>query len=180
MATKTLMTVEEFSRMHTAETEDFELVEGELIPLSSGTPRHAFVRDLAGDYLRSYLRRNRAGRAVAEVDCRIKDETIRRPDLSVFLGDRFQAVDLDSIPIPFAPDIAVEVLSASESAIDVHRKVKEYLTASAQEVWILDHVNGEVFVHSNAGIRLLQTGATLTSPLLPGFEAAIDDLFAGF
>jgi Uma2 family endonuclease len=39
MSTKTLMTVEEFAQMHTAETEDYELVDGELIPLPTGTPR---------------------------------------------------------------------------------------------------------------------------------------------
>ena len=44
MSTTTLMTVEEFARMSTPETVDFELVEGELIPLSSGTPLHAKPR----------------------------------------------------------------------------------------------------------------------------------------
>lgn len=83
--------------MHTAEREDYELVEGELIPLSSGTPRHAFVRDLAGDCIRSYLRRNQFGRALAEVDCRIKDETLRRPDLSVFLGPLNMLSDCGSV-----------------------------------------------------------------------------------
>lgn len=35
------MTVEDFAQMITADNEDYELVEGELVPLSSGTPRHA-------------------------------------------------------------------------------------------------------------------------------------------
>ena len=46
MSTKTLMTVEQFAQRNTADTEDFELVEGELIPLSSGTPLHSEIRDL--------------------------------------------------------------------------------------------------------------------------------------
>jgi len=37
----------------------------------------------------------------------------------------------------------VEVLSPSESAIDMHRKVPDYIGAGSQEVWVLDHVNGE-------------------------------------
>ena len=37
MSTKTLMTVEEFAQLRTADTEAYELVEGELIPLSSAT-----------------------------------------------------------------------------------------------------------------------------------------------
>ena len=38
MSTKTLLTVEDFAQMITADTEDYELVEGELVPLSSGLP----------------------------------------------------------------------------------------------------------------------------------------------
>jgi hypothetical protein len=39
MSAKTLMTVEQFAQMQTADTEDYELVDGELIPWSSATPR---------------------------------------------------------------------------------------------------------------------------------------------
>ncbi len=120
------------------------------------------------------------GRVVAEVDCRLSNETVRRPDLSVFLGDRLLQSDLNAIPLPFAPDIAVEVLSPSEGAIDVNRKVRDYLAAGCQELWILDHVNGELFVHSGAGIRMLLGGDKLQSVLLPGFEAVVGDLFTSF
>ena len=50
MSTKTLTTVEQFAQMRTGDTEDYELVDGELIPLSSGTPRHNLIRDLLGQY----------------------------------------------------------------------------------------------------------------------------------
>ena len=45
MSTKTLMTVEQFAAMITADTENYELVEGELVPLYSGTPYHNAIRD---------------------------------------------------------------------------------------------------------------------------------------
>lgn len=180
MGTKTMMTVEQFAQMHTAETEDFELVEGELIPLSSGTPRHNIICDLMGHLLWSYFRSNPVGKAVAENDCQVAPETVRRPDLSIFLGKRMQQIDLDTIPSPFAPDIAVEVLSPSESAVDVRRKVREYLLAGTQEVWLLDHTNGEVLVHTSAGIRVLQGPEFLESPLLPGFKAGVADLVTNF
>ncbi len=177
MSAKTLMTVTEFARMQTPDTEDFELVEGELIPLSSGTPKHSIIRDFVGDLLRSYLRNKRIGRAIGEVDCLISSDTVRRPDVSVFLGHRLKQIDLNTIPVPFAPDIAVEVLSSSESAVDVHRKVREYLGAGSKEVWILDHVNGELFVHTPNGIRLLTAEDALESPLLPGFIVPVGDFF---
>ena len=179
MSTQTLMTVDQFAQMRTADTEDYELVEGELIPLSSGNPLRADIRGLLEHLLRSYFDRNRIGRVLSEIDCRLTDETVRRPDVAIFLGDRFKTVDRKKIPVPFAPDIAVEVLSPSESAVDVHRKALEYLTAGSQEVWQLDHENGEVFVQTNSGIRLLRGEDILESPLLPGFSAAVSGLLAG-
>ena len=176
MSTKTLMTVEQFARMNIADTEDFELVDGELIPLFSGTPLHGEVRDLTGDMLRSYFRRYPIGKVFAEVDCRLSENTVRRADLSIFLGDRIQRIDMRLIPIPFAPDIAVEVLSPSEVAVEVKRKIHTYLAAGCKEVWLLDADKGDVEVHTLNAIRLLQGGQLLESPLLPGFSAAVREL----
>ena len=82
----------------------------------------------------------------------------------------------EKIPVPFAPDIAVEVLSASEIAVDVRRKVLDCLRAGSQEVWLLDHANGEILVHTSHGIRVLQAADVLESPLLPGFSVPVTDL----
>lgn len=172
------MTVEQFSQMHTSDTEDYELVEGELIPLSSGTPRHASIRDCTGDLLRSYFRRNAIGRAFAEIDCRVAEDGVRRPDLSLYLNERLLLIDLDKIPAPIAPEIAIEVLSPSESAVDVRRKVRDYLRGGSLEVWLLDYANSELQVHTATGIRLIETNGFLETPLLPGFRAAVTDLLA--
>ena len=178
MSTKAMMTVEQFVQMNTAETEDYELVEGELIPLSSATPLHAKICGWLEHLILNYFERNPVGRVFREIDCRISDDTVRRPDVSVFLGGRLQQIDLNKIPVPFAPDIAVEVLSPSEKAVDVNRKVRDYLGAGSVEVWLLDHANGEFFVHTKAGIRLLLGNDVLESPLLPGFAAAVSEFFA--
>ena len=180
MATATLMTVEEFARMTTPDTEDYELVEGELVPLSSANPRHAHVRDRLVQALWNYFDQSPTGVLLSEVDCRISQETVRRPDLSIFVAGRLDGIDQNKIPLPFAPDIAVEVLSPSESVVDVHRKVLGYLEGGSQEVWQHDHANGEVFVQTESGIRLLRGGAVLESPLLPGFSVAVTKLLAGF
>lgn len=176
MSTTTLMTVEQFARIQTAETEDYELVEGELVPLSSATPLHAKVRRRAERLVEDYFERNPIGEAFAEIDCRLSDYTVRRPDLSIFLGERSKQFDLNQIPVPFSPDIAVEVLSPSERAIDVNRKALDYLGAGSREVWLLDNTNGEVFVQTDADIRLLRGKDAIESPLLPGFSHAVSDL----
>jgi Uma2 family endonuclease len=180
MATKTLMTVQEFAQMHTSETEDFELVEGELIPLPSATPLHAKIRRRVERLLENYFELNPIGEPFGEVDCRLTDDTVRRPDVSIFLNPQLQEIDLKKIPILFTPEIAVELLSPPQIAIDVNRKIREYLGAGSKEVWILDYDNGEVFVHTKTGIRLLVGNEALESPLLPGFAAPVSDLLASF
>ena len=176
MSTTALMTAEQYAHLRTGETEDYELVEGELIALPSGTPLHAKIRDETGYLVRGYLKRNSIGAVYCEIDCRISEYSVRRPDLSIFLGERAALLEPNKIPVPFPPDIAVEVLSLSEAAVDVNRKVLEYLAAGTGEVWLLDHANAELFVQTNAGVRLLRAGGVLESPLLPGFSAPVADL----
>ncbi len=178
MGTKALMTVEEFAQLSANETEDYELVEGELILLSSGTIRHNKLRDLLGHLLWAYFKARAIGEAIGEVDCQLSDDTVRRPDLAIFLGEHFRQLDQNRIPVPFAPDIAVEVLSPSEKAIDVNRKIREYLGAGCQEVWLVDDANGELFVHAKSGIRVLAGPEALETPLLPGFAVTVAELLA--
>jgi Uma2 family endonuclease len=177
MSTKSLMTVEQFAGMTTADTENYELVEGELVPLSSGTPFHAKIQRKLMHLLEDFFAARGFGDCYQEIDCRTGGDSVRRPDVSVFLGDRASRIDPYQIPVPYAPDIAVEVLSPSERASDMHRKVGEYLSAGASEVWILDEGNQIVFIHSTVGIRKLSASEFIESLLLPGFRASISELF---
>jgi Uma2 family endonuclease len=68
MSAKTLMTVEQFAQMQAADTENYELVDGGLIPLSSGTPLHAKIRDLIGHLLWIYFKSNPIGESFGEID----------------------------------------------------------------------------------------------------------------
>ena len=178
MATATLMSAEEFARMSTPENEDYELVDGELIPLASASPQHNNTKDRIVQRVRNYFDEHPIGGSLSETDCRINDGTVRRPDLSIFLGDEWDGLDMTKAPIPFAPSIAVEVLSPSEHILDVTRKVRDYLAAGSKEVWLLDHANGELHVRTKDGIRLLQGDDILESPLLHGFAVKISQLLA--
>jgi Uma2 family endonuclease len=179
MATGALMTVEEFVQMETADNESYELVDGELVPLPSGTPLHSIIRDRMVQLVRNYFDRNPAGGAIGEIDCRISDDTVRQPDVAIILGERWLQLDLKKVPVPFAPDIAVEVLSPSEHVLDVNRKVRDYLSAGSQEVWLLDSENGELHVRTKTGIRILEQSDALETPLLPGFSVSVGTLLAG-
>jgi Uma2 family endonuclease len=173
------MSVEEFAAMPREEAVRYELVKGELVPLPSGTSRHAWIRDRLMIRLSVHLDVQRIGIALAEVDCRTIDDTVRRPDLSYFSRERWLLVDPDRIPLPFAPDIAIEILSPSEKAVEVNSKVAEYLAAGSGEVWVIDPKNIEVLVRSAHGVRVIRAGERLESPLLPGFSFAVSEALAG-
>ena len=81
------------------------------------------------------------------------------------------------------PDLAVEVRSPKTWHLDIGAKRREYRRWGTEELWLVDTPARTVFVY-RAGESLddaleLGPGEQLTSPLLPGFTLAIDDLFAG-
>ena len=128
------MTLEQFVQMDGEENRDYELVDGELIHLSSPIILHSIIRDRLVQLVGNNFDWNPIGGSASRTDCRINHDTVRRPDLSIFLGDRWQQLDVYATLIPFAPDIAVEVLSPSEHIMDVNRKVRDYLSAGSKEV----------------------------------------------
>jgi Uma2 family endonuclease len=175
MSSATLISVEQFAAMPQDEAVQYELVEGELFEMPSATPKHAWIRDELCGAFRHYLSQKRLGVAVGEVDCQTGRESVRRPDVSFYRQERWSLVDQDRIPVLFAPDIAVEVLSPSEKAIDVNRKVHEYFAAGASEVWIIDTENIEIQIRTPSATRQLAAGDKLESPLLPGFSVDVSE-----
>jgi len=170
------MSVEEFAQMETAETEAYELVDGVLVALSSPTPLHNIIRGRLEKLILIYFDQNPIGYAISETDSRLGRRTVRRPDLSIFLGDRWKNLNLTIIPIPLAPDIAVEVLSMSEHAGALARKIRDYFSAGSREVWVLDPENGEVTVRIKSEARIIEGTDILETPLLPGFSVSVATL----
>lgn len=84
---------------------------------------------------------------------------------------------------PVAPDLAVEVISDSETAKSVRQKVHDYLEAGTQVVWTVYPEDKLVEVHrlNDAGTLLTDTyrvGDTLTGGnVLPDFAVAIQAIF---
>ncbi len=162
--------------MRFADTEDYELVDGVLAPLPARTSRHNKMRDLIGHLLWTYFQRNPIGEVIGKNHCRVADGKVRLPDVSVFLADRLRLIDWNKIPAPFAPDIAIEVLSPSEGMMETRGKVREYLSSGSVEVWLIDPANREIQVHTLAGIRILEADGFLETPLLPEFRLRLADL----
>jgi Uma2 family endonuclease len=83
------------------------------------------------------------------------------------------------------PDIAVEIRSPSTWRYDIGVKKARYEEHGLPELWLVDTAADEVIVFRRSQPKAptfdvsleLARGDALTSPLLPGFALALDELF---
>jgi Uma2 family endonuclease len=101
-----------------------------------------------------------------------------QPDVSV-LSERAQATSGDDYFVR-PPELAVEVVSPSETARDLARKVDLLLAGGSLAVWVIYPEKREVRVFVPDGTSFTRRGAeTLTLPeLLPGWELPVAMFFA--
>ena len=101
------------------------------------------------------------------------------PDLAVILPDNDAVVG--ERMIEGAPDIVVEVLSSDRNR-DLVRKRQVYAEAGIPEYWIFDQVNQvarqlELRDGEYVERTVLTADDTLTTPLLPGLEIPLNNVF---
>ncbi len=181
MATKTLLTIAEFERLPDEDGVRYELDEGELIRMTFPTPRH---NDLVGSIyvlLREHVKSHSLGKVLPSDTGFVLSgdpDTLRGPDVCFVSEPRASGLDMDR-NIEGAPDLAVEVVSPSDSAQDLNKKVKQYFAAGCRMVWVVYPVTRDVAVHQADGSSHQVSGKQeLTAPdLLPGFAVPVSTLF---
>jgi Uma2 family endonuclease len=166
----------EFDALPYEEGRRWELLEGSLIEVSSATPRHQKIVSKLFLALERYLNGGR-GEVFMDVEFALSPLLRLRPDVCLLLVQKALALNLDVIPIPGAPDLAVEVISPTERASESHDKVRAYLRNGTTEVWQIFPKSRTVEIHCNEGSRTLDASQILTSSLLPGLEAAVQTFF---
>ena len=94
------------------------------------------------------------------------------------LGEPARQLDLDRIPIPGAPDIAIEIISPSERTSESQAKIAAYLRNGVTEVWQFYPKSRMVQIHRGNGSVSLTSQDQITTPLLPGFNLAVSEILA--
>ncbi len=81
-----------------------------------------------------------------------------------------------------APDLAVEVVSPSNSPLDMQQRAGEYLRAGCRLVWIVDPQNKAIDVYRPDGSRLVRhQGDTLDGyDVLPGLALSVTTVFTPY
>ena len=178
MATRTLLTLEQFDKLPIREGILYELNEGEVVTMTEPMPRHNWVRDNVAAALRGFAHSRKLGRVFVETVYQLTPETVRIPDLSFVPEDRMRDIDLDR-RIQGAPALAVEVVSPTDLAEELTQKVKQYLAAGAKAVWVFYPKTREVQIYrADGGSLVRREHETLEdADLLPGFSLDLDAVF---
>ena len=109
----------------------------------------------------------------------------RAPDVSFITKERLRALGFKSTDrsfIPGAPDLAVEILSPSNTRAEIDERLRDFFASGTQIAWIINPDTECVEVcHAPDKRKLLGSGADLDGEhLLPGFRYPIADLFKGW
>ncbi|HME01324.1 MAG TPA: Uma2 family endonuclease [Terriglobia bacterium] len=178
MATKTLITVEEYDALPETENGvEYELSEGELIVLASPTLFHNFMRDDILERFRVFLRQHpHLGRVASETDFSLTASTVRRPDVAFISAAKMASVD-PCQKLQFAPDLAIEIALPHD---DLPRKIQDYLAAGTR-VWALYPDARVARIHKpgkQAVVLDADAGDSLEdAELLPGLKVPLGEIF---
>ena len=168
------MTLREFLE---SDLEGFEFVKGELIPMSPPTMEHGEISMNLILPLGTYIRENQLGRLYpSDTTFTLRDRVVK-PDIAFVVNERLPDNRRQSSPVP--PDLAVEVVSPTDSKYDIIEKALAYLEAGTRLVWVIEPISKTVTVYrSETDIQTLTRNDTLTGEdVIEGFLCPVIQLF---
>jgi Uma2 family endonuclease len=178
-------TVEEFlaiAKSEEYESSRLELLDGELLVMPPSSPLNSQIAILIAYFLTAYVLANKLGRVTgADGGYRLAPKTTLVPDVAYTSYKR--QLDFSGSVVNGAPDLAVEVISPSESAQDVQDKVWAFLQAGTRLVWVVYPKTKLVDVchlasdNQLVASRLGIDGVLEGTDILPGFTLPVKDIF---
>ena len=160
----------------------YELVDGTLVEKPMGFSEGNIAGEVLTD-INIFVRKHDLGLVFgADSTVRLLKGLVRIPDVAFLCWDKLPGRLLPSKPIPdLAPDLAVEVLSATNTPAEMQRKLREYFLAGVRLVWMIDPAKrqAEVYTKPDAPDATLgETEAIDGGNVLPGFTLPLAGLFA--
>jgi Uma2 family endonuclease len=116
----------------------------------------------------------------ADATLRILPGLVRLPDVSFVAWSKIPNRELPAEAVAaLVPDLAVEVLSASNTRREMERKRQEYFRAGVRLVWLIDPVarTAQVFTGPNQFTDVPADGTLDGGDVLPGFRLPLARLF---
>ncbi len=175
-----LMTAEELLRLPRGEGKRYELIRGELVEKMPVGDKHGDTTVLTTCFLTQYTFESGYGvTRTREPGFRLETEpdTVRAPDVAWIASGRIPEGTQGYLA--FAPDLAVEVKSPSNSNAEMGEKASMWLAYGSQQVWILNPTDTTVIVRraNFEPVTLGEDDVVDGGELLPGFSIEVWRLF---
>ena len=159
----------------------YELVNQELVDRGNSGMEHGGIGSLLGGVLAIYVRQQKLGAICdSSTTFTLKNGNKRSPDVSFVSRERLQG--LKRPPRGFfrgSSDLAVEILSPSDTVEEIHDKIVEYFENDTRLVWVIHPDEKYVLVyHSPEPDGFLRSANHLDGEtVVPGFSMAVSELF---
>lgn len=159
-----------------------EWVNGRILQKASPQRKHALAQTEFAAALLGWARATGAGDVGTEWEFRVQPPGEERrplvPDVAFLSFDRIPYEDEAAADIPnVAPNAVVEILSPGDRTRDVEAKVRVYLLAGAEVIFLVDTMRTCVIVVDARGRRTLSAADVVEHAALPGFSLAAKRLF---
>jgi Uma2 family endonuclease len=120
---------------------------------------------------------------VVGADCalRLTPGLVRIPDVSYLSWESIGADEVPDDPLPdLVPDLAVEVISKSNTKKEMERKLRDYFASGVRLVWLVypKTQTAEAYVSPEQVRRVGKNQSLDAGDVLPGFRLPLKALFA--
>jgi len=144
---------------------------------------HGEIALSIGSELRHYVRENRLGKSyAAETGFKLatNPDHVLAADAAFVRKDRTEDIDETSSYWPGAPDLAVEVISPSDTHREVAEKALDWLEAGTRMVLVVDPSEHTVTLYrSPSSVVVLSEDDTLDgADVVPGWKLPVREIFA--
>jgi Uma2 family endonuclease len=157
-----------------------ELVDGILLEKTMGFEESNLALVLARK-LGNYVEKHNLGTMAGEAGMmEILPNQVRIPDISFICWERYRNRKNPKSGAPFmAPDLAIEIISPSNSKGEMERKLHDYFTAGVRLVWYIDPAtrSAKAYTAPEQCLEIAENGSLSGGDVLPGFELPLKELF---
>jgi len=160
----------------------YEIVNGVLVNMGNSGIEHGYIASILNILVGGYVLSHKLGIICdSSTAFKMKAGNKRAPDLSFVSKTRLQGIK--RLPKGFfegAPDLAVEVISPSNTFEELHDKIVEYFENGCRLVWVIhpDEQSVMVYYHPRPDRLLKITDILDGEEVIPGFTLPVADLFA--
>jgi Uma2 family endonuclease len=165
----------------------YEVVDGILVRMAGSGKKATIIGNILNNALFNFVVPRRLG-IVTPADGVYKfpgAETGLIPDVGFYTAARDATIPAseENKPIPFAPDLAVEVVSPSQDASEIGAKARLYLAGGTRLVWVVwpqaEHIDIWHPGDLTGPTRTLNRNETLDGEdVVPGFTFPVASVFA--